>query len=369
MMGAMFQLLPVLAGSSIYKASFTSIIIHVLYTTGVMFFTLGLGMAEPMIVKLAMFTLIPGILGFLILVSISLYQAKSSQVSIAGMRIAVLSFWITLILGSLLAVGQGWESIPIYRQFTSIHIAWATIGWVTTIIAAIAYQVVPMFQVTNDYPEKIKKLFIPVLFICLISWSVLHYFEYQFAGKYSWLNQLFVLIPGVMLLVFVFITIRLQIQRKKRLADASLYFWITGLSSLSIAVVLFIFSVITQYDLSLLLGIFFLTGFVFSVINGMLYKIVPFLIWLHLNKKLAFTDRGIRGIPTMNEVINRKKMLRQYYIHVLALSFSVLAYFLPSIFFYLAALTWLINWCVLLAHLIQAVWVYNVNLKGTAKAS
>lgn len=363
MMGAVFQMLPVLIGSSIWAAGMSSRILHIFFSSGILFFTLGLSLSDSVIIKIAILFLLLSLLGFLSLVSVSLFKNKSTQATAIGMRIAVIGLWVSVFMGGFLAIGHGWDSVPLLRQFTKIHVAWAAIGWVSIMIVSIAYQVIPMFQVTNDYPLKIKKYFIPLLFSCLLLWSVVQYFEVALDAYFYELNSLLVIVPGSLLLAFVVFTIRLQIQRKKRLADASMYFWISGLSCLAISILVLIYSVVSDAQLSVLIGILFFTGFVFSVINAMLYKIVPFLVWLHLNKKIAFTDRGIADIPTMNEVISRKKMLYQYYLHILALVLSVLTFYLPSIFFYAMALAWLINWSLLFIHLLQAVKLYQDCLK------
>ena len=365
MMGAMFQLLPVLAGSSIPKSSITSPVIHSLFTLGVALFTYGLASANGAFIKLALFVLLPALLIFLIAVSIALYHAQSSHASIKGMRIAVLCLWITMGLGGMLASGEAWDSVPLLRHLTSVHIAWAAMGWVGMMITAIAYQVIPMFQVTNDYPDLAKRFFSPAIFTCLLGWSAIRYFEPDLAENFDWLNLLFIFILVSLLLAFVSITFHLQMQRRKRLADAGLYFWMTGLTSLSLSMLLFFYSEITQHDLSIPIAILFFAGFAISVINGMLYKIVPFLVWLHLHRKLAFSEKGISGIPTMNEVIMPDKMFRQYYWHLAALVLTLAAYLLPSVFFYPAALAWLVNWSKLFIHLMQAMGVYKTCLVST----
>ena len=122
---------------------------------------------------------------------------------------------------------------------------------------------------------------------------------------------------------------------------------------------------ITAQDMSLLIAILFFTGFAFSVINGMLYKIVPFLVWLHLHRQLAFSEKGISGIPTMNEVIAARSMQGQLYLHLAALVLTVLAYWVPNLFFYPAALAWLVNWSLLYWHLLQAIRLYKTCLAST----
>ncbi|RDH85645.1 MAG: hypothetical protein DIZ80_01565 [endosymbiont of Galathealinum brachiosum] len=355
MMGAVFQLLPVLAGSEIYKSKISSKIIHFLMFSGVTLFCTGLAISEPLLIKPGLIFLIPGLLIFLILASLGLYKAKSKFASAVSMRYSVSALWVALLFGSLLAIGTAWDSMPLLRQLTGIHVLWGTLGWVTLMIVAVTYQVVPMFQVTSEYPDIFKRFFSLLMFLCLILLSV------QIVADYS--KTIMISIVSLAIVAFSAISIKLLLQRKKRLSDASLYFWLTGLSSLVICVFVYNYSYYFEVSLSVFIGFIFFTGFVFSIINGMLFKIVPFLVWLHLNRKLAFTEKGLSGVPTMNEVISRKKMLRQYYCHMAALLLTLLSFYKGAVFFYPAMLAWLLSLGLLFTYLLQSVRLYYVSLK------
>ncbi len=359
MFGAMFQLLPVLAGSGINHATIISKVVHLLYTSGITLLALGLTFSHTTLVKISLLFLIPGILTFLSVVSHSLIRAPAVQPSITSMRFSVIALWITIALGILLAAGHGWSSLPLLRQFTAIHIAWATLGWIMLMIIAVAYQVIPMFQVTHQYPKRYSQWLAPTLFISLLIWSAVQYFFMAHGIKNAVLDIISSLLIALLILSFIGFTLRLQVQRKKRLADATLYFWYTGLICLAISIFLYFYAYFFQQDISLIIGLIFIAGFVVSIINGMLYKIVPFLIWLHIHRHRTLTGQGIMGIPTMNEVISRKKTQRQYYLHLIALILSVLAIFYPGICFYPAAITWLFNWTLIFFHLLQAIRLYN----------
>lgn len=359
MFGAMFQLLPVLAGSGIQHASIISKVVHLLYTSGVILLTIGLAVSHTTLIKISLMLLLPGILTFLIVVTHSLFRAQVSQPSITSMRLSVIALWITIIIGTLLAAGHGWSSMPLLRQFTSIHIAWATLGWIMLMVIAVAYQVIPMFQVTHQYPKRYSQYLAPALFFGLLTWSAGEYFLRAHNINISLLNVFSSTLISLLLLSFIGFTLRLQVQRKKRLADATLYFWYTGLTSLAISIFLYFYAYFFQQELSALIGLIFIAGFVVSIINGMLYKIVPFLVWLHIHRHRTLTGQSIMGIPTMNEVIHRKKTQHQFYLHLLALILSVLAIFYPVIFFYPATILWLINWTLIFIHLLQAIHLYK----------
>lgn len=65
----------------------------------------------------------------------------------------------------------------------------------------------------------------------------------------------------------------------------------------------------------LLLGIVFIGGFAVSVVNGMLYKIVPFLAWFHLQSQL---QARAGSIPTMKDMIDERWMRGQFRLHLIA---------------------------------------------------
>ena len=231
MIGATFQLLPVLAGCTLYKSKTSSLIIYLLLFLGVCFFTLGLALSNGVIIKTGLVFLVPGLLIFLVLTSLALFKSRAEFASATGIRLAISSFWVAFLLGLLLAMGTAWDSIPLLRQLTNIHILWAALGWISIMIAAIAYQVVPMFQVTSEYPDKFKKYFAMFMFVCILILSMQIYLGYS----QKFISSLI----SIGLLVFSVVTIRLILKRKKRLVDAATYFWLTGLCSLILSVILY----------------------------------------------------------------------------------------------------------------------------------
>ena len=359
MLGALFQLLPVLAGSSFPKFSITSPLIHALFSGGVVCLSLGLARSQPLLIKIALFLLLPALLIFLIGASISLSKAQSSHASVKGMKYSILALWITLIFGTILASGHGWQSVALLRQYTGLHVAWASIGWITIMTIAIAYQVTPMFQVTNSYPNIIQRALIPAIFTGLICWTLVSYFTLSSIVNLSWLSAILELFICLLLVIYVVVSIRLLMKRKKRLIDSSLYFLLAGLINLIISIIVFLYSKIDYSDQSMLTGLIFFTGFVISIINGMFYKIIPFLIWLHLNRRLAFTNRSLSNIPTMNEIIPHKKSFMQFLFHILSLFMTLAAIQYPTVFFYPAAISWLFNWSLLFLLVVKSLLIYR----------
>jgi len=79
----------------------------------------------------------------------------------------------------------------------------------------------------------------------------------------------------------------------------------------------------------LLLGVLFIGGFAISVVNGMLYKIVPFLAWFHLQAQL---QAKAGTIPNMKQMIDERWMRMQFYLHLAACLLLVAAVFSTTAF-------------------------------------
>jgi hypothetical protein len=76
-----------------------------------------------------------------------------------------------------------------------------------------------------------------------------------------------------------------------------------------------------------LLGVLLIVGVFMSVICGMLYKIMPFLNWLHLQK---IGKPGL-VVPNMRQMIPEPRMTMQFRLHLAALLLLLAAVPLPPL--------------------------------------
>jgi hypothetical protein len=244
-------------------------------------------------------------------------------------------------------------------SISAIRPLWGALGWIGALLMGVAYQVVPMFQITPEYPVLLRRWLIPTLALLLLGWSL----------SLVWLPQLSPL-PGhllaLLMLLFAGQTLWLQEQRRRRLADVSLDFWRLAMGSLILAVLTWVGA--QWYDgprLELLAGVLFLLGFATSAVNGMLYKIVPFLVWLHLNNRLQARGSWQGGVPNMKQIIAVSAMRWQFRLHLVALALLLATVLLPAIPVALAAILWLLNALYLWWNLLQALQLYRKQLAGT----
>src|SRR3546814_14557137 len=58
---------------------------------------------------------------------------------------------------------------------TDLHAGWGLLGWVGILLIGMAYQVIPIFQVTELYPKPITRWLAPAIFVLLAAFTVNSY--------------------------------------------------------------------------------------------------------------------------------------------------------------------------------------------------
>jgi hypothetical protein len=313
MVGALLQMLPVVAGSSVPAPRIVAGLSHVGLTLGTVALMAGFVASAPRAFEIGLVMLSGGFLVFLVAAAISLIRAVAS-VTVTGIRFAVAALGITILVGLALALKRSGVWIPpAVATAINLHVAFGLLGWVLLLVIGVAYQVVPMFQITPPYPPKLSRWLAGAIFALLL----LHAAATQFFQP----AVVFVdagLAAGVML--FAIATLNLQSRRRRKLPDVTLDFWRLGMTSLIASVaVWFIAQVWPAWANSnaypLLLGVLFIGGFAVSVVSGMLYKIVPFLAWFHLQAQL---QARAGSIPTMKDMIAERWKRWQFRLHFVA---------------------------------------------------
>jgi len=187
------------------------------------------------------------------------------------------------------------------------------------------------------------------------------------AGHARWLLTLFGLGMAAVFVCFAITTLYLQQNRRRRRFNVTMAFWRIAMLALLAAVVVwisgqFLSQLAAWSGYGLLLGVLYIVGFVVSVISGMLYKIVPFLIWFHLQSRHISQS----GLPTVNEIIPEKGAYRQMLVHLSALLLLLAAVIWPQWFVYPAGFLAAASFLLLAINLIAACRVYSRTLASLA---
>lgn len=355
MIGAMQQLLPVLVGSPVKKPILVGTILHVLIIIGMPLLVAGFLLDQQFLLTAAFLMLGICFALFLAVTLHCLFTAQSQSDSVTAMRLSVISLAVAMAVG--ICVGSGHTSdIAMFSwvAWTDIHLGWALLGWAGLMFIGVGFQVVPMFQLTPAYPKKTMYWLPRAIFSLLAIYSLSHLIWPDLA---AWL----MILPVFCFALFAVVTLSLQSQRRRRIPDVTMDYWKLGMASILAAVLLWIIRhLLPDQELSsameLMIGIIVMVGVLISLIAGMMYKIVPFLLWFHLQSRL---DEYVK-LPTMKQMLPDGPARRQLRVHTAALLFLIAAAAWPSGWiFYPAALLFAASCLMLWLNVFNALKYYK----------
>ncbi len=331
MLGALFQMLPVIAGVVISAPTKWSWWIQVPFTLGVITLLLAFNIPQyHHLYWLASLLLGLSLFSIIVLMGQRLLRLPHHSASSKGMIFALLSFAITIFLALYLTLTlSGIVSGELFVAVKEAHYNFGLFGWITLLIFSISLQVIEMFYVTPPYPSMVTKYLIPTIFLTLVLSDIFTY---------------------ILLIGFALLTLYRLTQKKRPLADATIWFWRLGLSSLVVSMLLAIVYKFLPLPIVLSISIIAFVSFALSIIFAMFYKIVPFLTWFHLNAQGYFTA------PMMHEVIHPKTAKKHFWIHLTLIASLLLSLILPQIILLSGVLTILsfgwVGYQIIHAHLL-----------------
>ena len=326
MLGALMQMLPVVAGSPLPASRLVAWLSHVSLMLGTVALIMGFLTAEPAAFAGGILLLGGGFAVFLAAAAISLARAVAAA-TVTGIRLAAISLAVTIPLGLALALLRtGWWAPPALDAMIAAHVSFGLLGWVLLLVIGVAYQVVPMFQITPPYPPKLSHGLASVLFALLLLHAAAPLLPSAVARIVG---------AGIAggVLLFALATLSLQSRRRRKLPDVTLDYWRLAMASLIACVAVWLAAQFwppwaNNDAYPLLLGVLFIGGFAVSVVSGMLYKIVPFLAWFHLQAQL---QARAGSIPTMKEMIAERRMRWQFRLHLAACALLAAATWWPQL--------------------------------------
>ena len=355
MIGALYQMTPVVAGSPV---PFTRIahLVHVLMLIGLAGFIWRLLGGPAQAMSIAIWCFSAALLSFVLPLGWALLRTDTKSETVRGMRLAVIALAVITVLGLIMARGFTVGIFPENRMlWVQIHLTLALLGWVGGLIMAVGWQVIPMFYLASTVDEIIMRWFFRLLIIGLIL-PFASVFADGIPGSSISPGQVAAIgaLPAavVIWLLHPALLLRDISRRKRKRFDASLLFWKAGLGTallmipISIAVL-----VLPEPRWQVLFGWIAIWGWAGMIMHGMLSRIVPFLVWFHRYSSLV----GFEPVPSMRSLLPERKIKIGFILHLSSVALGGVAILTQTDWLARAAGVLLVATALSLAHMLVHV--------------
>ena len=344
MLGSITQMLPVLAGAKMPKVELVTKSSYILLVVGVISMLFGLYTSSTLLNIIAFIGLGGGFLIILTATALSLRTVVNFNATVKGITTSVVFAFFIVFMGLYLLYSYIINDVDSTHMIVAnVHSVWAVFGFAVILIIGVAFQVLPMFYVAPKFKSFCKKRVVWLISIGLVIWMFLSAFyeEYSIVGK-LW----------IAMFVWAFATtVWLKLSKRRRpISDVTVWYWRSASIFLTLGSFLWIFDEYFKHHYIVMVGIL-IGGFILSIIIGMLYKIVPFLVWFHLNAM------GYMNIPTINEMINKRVAQIQFVLFIASLIGFIFSFYMPYLLD-ISAISFIISMVLLEYNVISPVLIY-----------
>lgn len=355
-LGALQQLLPVLAGAPLAHPLRVASIVHTAITVGaILLISAFLSNYAPLF-GLAVVWMACGVLTFVAVAIQALRRVPERGPVVRALMFGMVGLAITVSIGLTNALARGWPIGISQGQWANVHLGWGFVAWGCAVLAAMNAVAMPMFQHAPAYPLWFVRIFAGTAVSVVAAWTLSELIGLAAVSS--------VLAVGVVMVAatFAILTLHLQLRTQRTALDAVQRLWRLGMICALVACGLWVASrwtpALAQWDTwPLLFGALLLVGGFMSVILGMLYKIVPFLVWMHMQAL------GQRRLPTppMKSVVPEFHVLGQSRAHMVSVVLVLAAAIWPDWLAHAAGLALAFSSGWLLRNLLAAIQVYRAH--------
>jgi len=319
MLGSLTQMLPVLASAKMPKVKLVTLLSYLLLTSGLLSMIIGLKLDIKTLITYSYLSLGSGFLAMISSILYSIKDVSNITATIKGMLASLIFAFMIVIMGVVMLYEYATNSMSnMHYILANVHSVWAIFGFSGLLIIGVAFQVLPMFYVAPKFKRFCKTKVVYLISTGLVIWLFLSSFydEYALYAK-LWIATFFWAFAT---------TVWLKFNRRKRpISDVTVWYWRAASIFLTLGSFLWIFDEFFKHEYIVMVAILIGGGFILSIMIGMIYKIVPFLVWFHLNAM------GYMSIPTMNEMIDKNLAKIQFVIMILSLIGFVFAFYMPKL--------------------------------------
>lgn len=351
MLGALTQMLPVLAGAKIRNVKFATTYSHLLLSFGALFMFFGLLQSSTFFTSIAFVALGSGFMLILIPIALAIKGVSNFTPTVKSMANSIAFAFLIVFMGLFLLYSYISVTMSeLHATIANIHSVLAIFGFAGILIIGVSFQVLPMFYVAPKFKNFCKRRVIWLIPAGLLLWSALNIFDetYALLAKF-WITLFF--------WAFATTVWKKLSARRRPISDVTVWYWRSASIFLTLGAFLWIFDEYFKHEYIVMVAILIGGGFIMSIMTGMLYKIVPFLVWFHLNAM------GYMSIPTMNEMINKKLASLQFILFITSLIGFIFAFYMPLLL-KISAVCFILSMVILEYNIVSVALIY-VKIKKT----
>ena len=320
MLGALYQMTPVVAGAPV-PATRLAHFVQGTFLLGTAALVVGLrALHLPWLVAGgALLTL--ALVVFWFPVAVALVRAPTRSETVTGMRLALVGLALVAVVGVTLAGvragvvdGAALGLSESWLSWRHAHLCLGLVAWVGALLTSVSHQVLPMFFLAEPMPRWGRVGVLVGLALSTVTLPLAPVLGFGVAWA---------ALPGAVGIwaVHPVLGLRALRQRRRKRADPSLRFWMVGLATGPL--VLLAGGLAWQLG-GRWAGLFVwlaVWGWAGSVLHGMLYRIVPFLVWFHRFSALV----GLEPVPPMRRLLPDARARAALWVHGLTTLAGVVA--------------------------------------------
>ncbi|HXK00185.1 MAG TPA: hypothetical protein VNJ50_15130 [Gelidibacter sp.] len=233
--------------------------------------------------------------------AMSIYHSKSKNVHAVFAFTSVIWLFITTLLGLLLVWNFSSNILSINSiNFLSLHAHLGIIGWFLLMIIGVGSRLIPMFLISKY--ENQKRLW---LVYFLINAGLLNFIILFFQSLSVAFYSISLGLIGMAILIFgnhIYWSFKQRIRKKvdEQVKISILSVALTLVPILILLIIMIILANVNSLQLVMLYGFTIFFGWITTIILGMTFKTLPFIVWNKVYKSIA----GLGKTPNPKDLFN-----------------------------------------------------------------